>query len=208
MHVSGKQCALYIALIGFGAFCNNWRIQAQDTDKYLHPAIVRSLDDGWVDYQWIALHNIRAQFHECKRTVSCYSNFMEYDLTKDEKNHLVHFELDLQTASPSSFRMVPGRSAPIPDSDSTLYEDLNGDSVFDRMTKQGPQGRSSYILYKNAWVPVNYLMGKRDRNHASFGKMYSSIPNNDRPHLVDDRIHYIFKDGQWEIESQPEAPNK
>jgi hypothetical protein len=141
--------------IGVGVIFGNWKSQAQDTDNNLHPKVVRSQDNGWVYYQRIILNNASFQFLENKKTLSCYSNFVDYDVSEDEENHLSNFRLHLQSSSERAFRSEPGRGSLIPLSNSTLYQDLNGDSVLDTMIKHGPQGHGSYILYKDAWVQVN-----------------------------------------------------
>jgi len=152
----------------------------------IHPQIVRSQDDGRVYYQQIILKNSAFHFSENQKSLSCFSDLFNYDFTKDEKNNLARFRLNLQANTEQVHQTVPGSGSSIALSNSTLYQDLNGDSVLDTMVKHGPQGHGRYILYKNSWIHVNDSMVG-----FAIGSRVISIES---------KVGYVFVKNEWEIE--------
>ena len=185
--MKNKICGIALCLfgIGIGMAIDDMQLEARDADDYLRPKVVRTQDDGRVYYQHIILKNTGFQFSETEKMLTCYSDLFDYDISKDKDNHLTNFRLYLKADSKDLYRSMPGRGSLIPLLNSTSYQDLNGDSVLDTMSKSGPQGSSTSILYKNTWLEVY-----GDKRGLAVGRSAFSIHT---------KTTYVFKGSGWEV---------
>lgn len=134
-----------------------------DSANAVRLPIQHSRDEGkslW--YEPVALKHGVVRFHETPESLNQMSRLIDYTLHLDGEK-LRKCSLVLRP-EPQKWRAAPPNSQhdQLPDSAYTMYEDLNGDSVFDTMVKVGPGAMSSYILLENHWVEVNNSMVKRE----------------------------------------------
>lgn len=109
---------------------------------------------------------------------------LDYTLSSDDDGELNHLSLVVRPES-QKWRAAPPNSqaSRVADSNYTVYEDLDGDSVFDTMVKVGPGRMSSYILADKHWIEVGNSKAKwQHRNSVK---------------AVDGGVEYFFAKGGW-----------
>ena len=155
----------FLVLLAAGGLLLIRHSEADDDDANLaRVPIQHSEDDGqrlW--YQAVGLKNATLHFHETPGTLSESSQLIDYTMWRDDAGKLEHLLFALR-AEPAKWRAAPPESQAeqLPDSRYTVYEDLDGDSVFDTMVKVGPDSMSSFILFENTWIQVGNSKVKWD----------------------------------------------
>jgi hypothetical protein len=137
--------------------------RADDEDANLFRLPVQhSQDDGqrlW--YQPIGLKNATVRFHETPSALSETSQLIDYTMWRDDAGKLERLWFVLRPEAAKWRAAPPGSQADqLPASHRTVYEDLDGDSVFDTMVKVGPESMSSFILFENSWIQVGNSKAK------------------------------------------------
>ena len=154
-------------------------VSAQTNAELFQPKIQRTQPDGSVYYQPIVFKYDWLQFFERSNTISCFSHLMDYDLNTTSDGQLSSFRLILR-AKNQQWAGNPNSQVLRPMFKQTIYWDIDGDTVFDAMTKSG----ESYILYSNSWIRVENSMTGFNTNSMSRG--------------VDTKTRYIFREGTWQ----------
>src|SRR5581483_9051264 len=112
------------------------RADDQESSNLVRLPIQHSHDDGALSYQPIGLKNAVVTFHESANFLASGSELLDYDMVRDEAGRLSRLRL---TVRPESEKTRPAQAgsqaASLPASAWTVYEDLDGDSVFDAMVQ-------------------------------------------------------------------------
>ena len=172
-----------------------FHVQGQDAAQDGHsgatgvrPKVIASHENG-TRYEAVVLSNASFQFFERQQELHCNSRLLDFELNQKGKDKLDSFKMILRSEPTLFERPPPGSPTWIPATKYTVYNDLDGDSVLDTMTKIGPNLKETYILYGNAWVQIV--------GHAQFGwKRLKSVQA-----LKTKKTYTFDKDG-WKLSGE------
>jgi hypothetical protein len=135
--------------------------RSSEAPEPLRPKIVRTMDDGRVYYEHIALKGATVQFSEDPKRVECESEIVDFAYDRNAEGRVTEFRVVVR-AQPQVWLPAPAGSqaAALPGSRSTSYADLDGDSELDFRIKRGPGLEETSILYHDGWVTVGNSKGK------------------------------------------------
>jgi hypothetical protein len=170
--------------VGLGLSLGVLRIQAQDKEKAARLEIAR-MDGLRAFYQPLSLNNATVRFSERDKSLWCESDLMDSGFTKGEKGQLAGAAVTVYSNAQRGWVFHGGQGFPV--SKCTEYIDLDGDTVFDTMTKDGPdpEMRECYILYNDAWLQVSPpRFGPGWRGEVRAKKTWST---------------YKFEKGKWQL---------
>jgi enterochelin esterase-like enzyme len=135
--------------------------QSSMAPEPLRPRVVRTMDDGRVYYQGVALNGATFRFSEDRKRIECESEIVDFAYDRNAEGSVTEFSVAVR-AVPQVWLPSPPQSqaAALPGSRSTSYADLDGDSELDFRIKRGPGLQETAILYEDGWITVGNSKGK------------------------------------------------
>lgn len=133
--------------------CNGIKKQNSEVKTQpFQPVITRNNSNGYKTYQYIQIGNNIIHSSGDNHTLSLNSDLFELTQHKDTNGKAKGFHISLNESQQSWSDGYGGMFKP--DAKSTVYYDLDGDTVLDTMHKNGSKLFESYILHNNKWTRI------------------------------------------------------
>ena len=138
--------------------------------------------NGSVYYEKLPLKSTDLHINDSSKHLSLTSfDFFDIFIVIDEKDNVTNFSITLNDEK-RKHKYIEGRN-PIPLTNWTVYNDLDGDSILDTMHQGGPDKSHTYILYENQWIRI--------KSSRVLWKYRETVKSYDR------KNEYKFKSGKW-----------